>query len=125
MNKNGTKKVKNGTEEKVEIPFVLIAGDKKMDTTMHAFDMFEPFKALAEVKSFVVTRIGKPTDKQLENMLKAIKEGYEKEGCRVVAIFCPGNKVGAYLDKTVKTISSGTKWGMLADALKAYGYAGE
>lgn len=105
-----------------DVDFVLIAGDKKLDKMMHSFDVFEPFKALADITQMVITLKNKPTDKKLEEIFNAIREGYEKQDIRVVALFCPGNKVGAYLDTTVKVISNGKKFGMLADALKAYGY---
>lgn len=108
-----------------KIPVVCIYGEKKMDDMMHMFDVFESFKALAQVQHFVVTRTSEPTPEQRAALLKAMKDAFEKTGYRVVAVFTPGREEGAWKDDTVKCISDGKGWGMLEPVLQACGYKGK
>jgi hypothetical protein len=106
----------------VKIPVVCICGLKQMDDLMHNFDLFERFKALAGVSQIEVHRTSEPTPEQLATLVKTMKDSLEKTGYRVVAVFSPGRKEGAWKDDTVKCISDGKKWGMLAPVLSAYGW---
>lgn len=110
------------SDETVKIPIVCICGEKKMDDMMHHFDMFEPFKVFAQVQNLAVTRTSAPTPEQLATLVKAMKDALEKTGYRVVAVFSPGRKEGAWKDDTVKCISDGQKWGMLEPVLQACGW---
>ena len=111
--------------EAVSFNCVVICGSRQMDQMMHSFDVFEKFKALATPKVLEIKRESEPADENLEAISKALREGLEAQGERVVAVFFPGKKAGAWVDNTVKVISDGKSWGMLRDALKAYKFAGE
>lgn len=108
----------------VKIPIVCVCGQKKMDDLMHSFDLFEPFKVLAQVQHMVVTRTSEPTSEQLAVLVTTMKKALEETGYRVVAVFSPGREEGAWKDDTVKCISDGQKWGMLEPVLQACGYKG-
>lgn len=98
---------------------VVIAGDSKLDDMMHAMDVFESFKRLAKVTTYELS-VNEKFDPI--KTVQALKEALEKTGQRVVAIFYPGESIGAYLDSTVECISDGNKWAMLDKVLKYYNY---
>lgn len=106
----------------VEIPIVCICGEKKMDDMMHMMDVFEPFKALATVQKMVITRTSEPTSEQFGVLVKALRDALETTGYRVVAVFSPNRKEGAWKDDTVKCISDGEKWCMIDPVLEAYSW---
>ena len=101
------------------IQCIAISGDKKMDDLMHAFGVFEPFKAFAVVEKFELTLKPDTTAaKAVEDMVRILTECDR----RVVAVFIPSRHYG-YLDESVKVISDGQKWCMLDKVLEAYDYS--
>ena len=102
----------------IKVQCVAISGDKKMDDIMHAFDVFEPYKAFAVVEQFELTlKPGTTADNAMEDMVRILTECNR----RVVAVFIPGRPHG-YRDESVKAISDGKKWCMLDKVLDAHGY---
>ena len=112
----------NATEKEQqadEVEIVVIAGDRVKDQFMHAADVFEPFKVLADVHTISFTTKKAPID--LPKVIGAIVKGVQPNW-RVVAAFAPNRKEGAYVDPTVRVISNGTNWAMLDDVLKVCHY---
>jgi hypothetical protein len=105
-----------------ELSCVAIYGSEWTTRFMQDADCFERFKVIAEPVKFVLTL--KP-DCSKERALNDLKMLLEKSGNRVVAIFAPNVKEGAYVDESIKVISNGTQWCMLKDVLEAYGYTGQ
>ena len=65
-------------------------GDKKMDDILHAFDVFESYKAFAVVESFDLTLKPDVTaDKAVEDMVRILTTCNR----RIVAVFIPGDQV--------------------------------
>ena len=112
----------NATEKEQqadEVEIIVIAGDRVKDQFMHNADVFEPFKVLADVHTVSFTSKKDPID--LPKVINAIAEGMQPK-YRVVAVFAPNRKEGAYVDPAVRVISNGTNWAMLDDVLKSCHY---
>lgn len=109
----------------VQFTCVVFSGDTRINEMMHYLDVFEPFKVVAKPCLFEITRESEPSDENLKAIAGALKDGLEKEGRRVVAVFFPLKKAGAWADNTVKVISDGGKWVMFRDLLSAYCFEGE
>lgn len=102
----------------VDVIIVAIHGDKAMDDIMHAADLFEAFRVYGVAVTYAINAM----NPDLARLITVIKEGLEKQGQRVSAIFSPGNPEGAWIDETVKVLSDGKRWCLLKDALSANGY---
>lgn len=96
---------------------IVIQGDRRLTKLMQGFDMFEPWKIVAEAVHYEATLEG-----SIPRALTCIKEAIEAQGSRVAAIFIPNNKEGAWKDSSVRVISNGTHWGLLDDCLKVLGF---
>lgn len=100
------------------LTLVLLSGSRRIDDFMHARDVFESFRALAEpmVFNLKVTKGAKS-----ERIVACAREAAEKHGHRVVAAFIVGVRKGVFVDKSVRVISSGQRWCLLRDFLSAWG----
>lgn len=98
---------------------VLISGDRRMDAIMHNLGVFESFKVLAVP---YLIKVGLNPDTTLEQFIKNLIQAANTDGQRVVAAFFQARPNGAYIDKTVKSISDGRQWVMLDKVLEAYGF---
>lgn len=103
----------------------VISGPKQMDDMMHAFDMFEPSKALATVKTFDLSFVGEASLDDRKKIVQAMKQAAEAGETpeRVVAAFIFNDPETAYIDLTVKCISDGRKFQLLEPILKSCGVA--
>ncbi|MCK9459476.1 MAG: hypothetical protein M0R80_07550 [Proteobacteria bacterium] len=101
---------------------VAIYGDAFATRFMQDADVFERFKVIAEPARITLTLKDDCTDAQAMADLKKILEA---AGQRVVAVFIPNVPDGAWVDETVKSISNGTHWGLLKDALDFYDFTTE
>ncbi len=110
---------------KATIKLVIIAGDLEKTEFMQRADMFEPFKVFAWPNQFnVETECNEVStlDELVELLILKDVETLTRQGQRIVAIFSPGNPAGAYVDRTVKVISTGSQWVLLDEALRAYNF---
>jgi hypothetical protein len=105
-----------------ELSCVAIYGSAWATRFMQDADCFERFKVVAKPVKLILTL---KSDCSKERALNELKMMLEKSGNRVVAIFAPNVKEGAYVDESIKVISNGAQWCMLEDVLKAYGYTGQ
>lgn len=96
---------------------IIISGNDQTTKMMQAFDVFENFKVVANVRELKVDIKG---DKDTSEFLTFIRDSFTEKGERVVAVFIPGEKEGAWVDKTVKVISDGSKWMLLDKVLEFY-----
>lgn len=83
---------------------------------MQSADVFERFKVFATASKFTVNDL--PADK-IPDYRERLKRILETEGERVTAILFKDFPEHNYVDNTVKAISDGERWCLLADAIKA------
>jgi len=100
----------------------VICKDKKKTAMLQAADMFEPFKVILEYNTTVGFKTQTCRQDYLEWYIPRLKQLLESDGEAPIAIFSPGSPVGAWRDKTVKSISTGQKWCLFSDYLTAHGY---
>lgn len=101
---------------------IIISGDARMDEMVHAFDVFESWKAFASIDAIEIDMID---DLSIADALISVRKAYVKSGLRVVALFVPNDSTGAWVDESVRAISNGRKWLMLDLVLKRYGFKSE
>lgn len=99
---------------------VVIAGDKRLNDFMRAADVLEPFKKLAELKEYELKVNGErvPDNKMICRTMfdTAIAAGWVPVGA-----FIPNDPESAVFDESVKVITDGSKFALVADIRKAYG----
>jgi len=105
-----------------KIELDLFYGDDFKNRFMHAADVFEQGKQLAEYNQFVVT--GTP---DLNKLCDNMKNALEKTGKNVVLVAIRsinGKRVTPrpYIKPNVQTISDGKKFGLFKDMLERIGY---
>lgn len=110
----------------VEAPILtwrLVASPRQLDAFMKAADVFETFK-------FLVERIEAPTEIQgrlrpgvsVAQSCQNLREAIEKDGTyQVLAVWCEDDHTGAWRHPQAKVISTGKKWLVFDDYLRAYG----
>lgn len=111
-----------------------VAGDAKMTQFMQAADVFEQFKVLGERHDVTLTFADdvEPDTERINKTILSLREAFEKSGKIVSFIgalaLMRGKTTEAYPDSTpywndkVITVSSGTKYFMLADLLRHTGW---
>lgn len=101
----------------------LVVSPRKLDAFMKAADVFEPFK-------FLVERVEAPTKIQgrlrpgvsATQSCQNLREAIEKDDTyQVLAIWCENDPDGAWRHPAARVISTGQKWLMFDDYLRAYG----
>lgn len=104
----------------------IIHGDKVRDDFMHACDIFEKGKILADYESYEVS--GEP---DLDKLTETMQKTFEQAG-RVVAFVSirtidgvKNTKYPAYIKPEVQTISNGRSFGLFHKMLKQLGYTVE
>lgn len=100
---------------------VVVHGNKRLDEFMHVTDVFEPFKVLGTITELdaVLTDAG-----TLMKAIDCIKAGLEEQGDRVSAVFARGEAEAAWADPKVTVLSTGKKWVLMRELLKAYDFRG-
>jgi hypothetical protein len=101
----------------VPVTINVIAGSKSMDDLFHAADIFEPFKHFGENISFEYF-----LEKSLPNLdfIARLKNGFEKSGDFVTAIWLAEMPDVNYVDWSVKAVSNGKKWFLLEPYLAQF-----
>lgn len=108
-----------------KINLIAITGNKKIDEWMHSCDLFEDFKRLGIVHNITITHKEPLKKINLKKLITNIKKAFEAADEIVTAIFIPGLKTGAYINKDTLVISDGKKFIFLDELLPALGYQGE
>ena len=100
-------------------------GDGKINSMMHACDVFENGKQLATYSQVAVT--GNDSIK-LDELVDNLKNAYEQAGSNVVFINIRSidgkfnSKYTPYIKHNVQTISTGNEYGLFDDMLRVVGY---
>jgi hypothetical protein len=112
-------------KKKIVIEVDAIFGDKNLNEFMHAVDMFEEGKQLAEYCPLVITA---NSEVNLENVVENMRKSLDSAGMNVVFVALKsvdGNKsedIKAFIKPNVQTLSSGKKFGLFKDHLERIGY---
>lgn len=101
---------------KTKVTVNIIVGDRFQDEFMHRADVFEPFKHLGNIFSLEMEGEGEVDQRLVDSMKRILEREYF-----VTAIWVASNPKLRYVDWSVKAISDGEKWGLLAPYLKMFG----
>ena len=90
---------------------------------MHDFDVFEKSKKLVYME---VMEISFRHPERAYDLIMAIRDKVNDLGHhKVVALFIPDIPGAGWYDENVQSISDGSKWGLVRDALVKFGYPAE
>ena len=116
----------------MKIAFDCFYGDKKLNQFMHACDVFETGKQLAQFKPFETTLTleeGKETlsDEEIEKVYNLLWEQTGKEYNLVFLAIrsvddVKTNRFKPFIKEGVQTLSDGKGWGMFNEMLERIGY---
>lgn len=95
----------------------VISGDATMDKLFHNADMFEEFKHYGQDWSFEL-----PTEDEgeLSYAVTHLVKHLQSKGDFVTAVWVAKKPYIHYVDWTVRVVSNGRQWKVLADYLKAF-----
>jgi hypothetical protein len=106
----------------MKINICVIAGDKQTNKMMGMFDMNDNgMKAFALPTNYSATADESFDDAKAKKVVDGFKLAHEKAGQVVVAVIVDGFAKVAYIDKSIKMISNGSKFLFFQDLLDAYG----
>ena len=101
----------------------LILSPILLDDMIHKFDLFERSKKLVYME---VMELELKNLENAYNIIIAIRDKINQLGrYKVVALFIPEINGAGWYDEDVQSISDGTKWGLVRDALVKFGYPAE
>lgn len=104
---------------KDEITICVLAGDAKINAFMDSCDLTDNHtKMYVTPTHYTATR---EDNYNAKNVVSKFKEAHEKAGMVVAAVFIVGDPNSAYINPSVKTISSGEQWCVLDEFLKMEG----
>lgn len=94
-----------------------------MTQMMQRLDVFETFKVMLGPTIEVVADLVEPhtLTEALQDLHTTYDESQGKD-FKAIAVFVPGNPEGAWRDPNIKCVSTGQKWGLMTEYLKALGY---
>lgn len=99
----------------------LIFADERMTKFMQAADVFERFKVM--YGGILDVEVTLDCTKTLASVIQHLRDKDDpKKGCRLIAAFVPGVPSDFWIDDSVKSISTGAKWGLFADFLATLGF---
>lgn len=109
----------------MKITFETLLGDGTMNNFMHAGDVFEPGKQLAEIKILTLT-VEEPTN--VLKILETLWEGFKAN--QINGVFCAISAIDEvsnteypiFFKEGVQTISNGSTYCLFKDLLQHMGY---
>lgn len=109
-----------GESKMIEKTVCMISGDEFQDRFMHAADVFEDSKMLAEPALF---RITLAPDADLTQVIERFTDTCQKTKRVLAAVFFVGTDIG-WINQNVTTVSTGDQYCPLEPMLRYYGYEG-